>query len=113
MMTRQKIKRDSIAIVCFFALLGMVVSAAQGYSREKALYYATRYSNNDNAHPVRNLTIYYDFSGPQGGDCAYFVSQCLIAGGMRFRASKRSDDNIVPAEDCPDELDLREFPRTR
>jgi len=44
------------------------------FSRQAAYGYALQWWNGRNSH-------YNDFSG-SGGDCANFVSQCLIAGGF-------------------------------
>ena len=46
------------------------------YDRGAAVNYARTYCQNYNWN-------YYDY-GSQGGDCANFVSQCMIAGGMNF-----------------------------
>ncbi len=46
------------------------------YSPEKAVSYARYYCQHYN-------TNYQDYVG-RGGDCANFVSQCMIAGGLSF-----------------------------
>lgn len=53
------------------------------YDRTGATGYADSYCNNSNPD-------YHDYSG-EGGDCANFVSQCLIAGGINLW--KGSDGN--------------------
>lgn len=51
------------------------------YNESKAMAYATKWDGSK-----RNPN-YRDFSG-SGGDCANFVSQCLRAGGMKFKDGK-------------------------
>jgi len=52
--------------------IGLIIS----YDRSKAVKYAKKYCNNYNPK-------YHNYN-PEGGDCANFVSQCLIAGGMNL-----------------------------
>lgn len=70
-------------------LLLIVMSSAYGYDRLAARVYARQYSE-----PV-GMAIYKLWDP----DCANFISQCLIAGGVRFRSSLSSDDNVTP-EQC-------------
>ena len=46
------------------------------YSAKKAVAYANKYCDKRNKE-------YHDYSN-EGGDCANFVSQCLIAGGQKL-----------------------------
>jgi len=52
--------------------IGLIVS----YNRKSAVKYAKKWCNKYNPK--------YKNYNPDGGDCANFVSQCLIAGGMNL-----------------------------
>ena len=61
-----------------FLLLCIAFSfSATGYDRNKAYAYAEKWWNGIN-------TMQYQNANPLGGDCANFVSQCLIAGGFNL-----------------------------
>ena len=57
-------------------LFSILIAFALSYNPSNAVAYALKYCKNyNNQYPnYRNM----------GGDCANFVSQCLIAGGMNF-----------------------------
>ena len=57
-------------------ILVSLLSIVFGYDRNKAYAYAKKYAFNYNPN-------YADYNS-LGGDCANFVSQCLIAGGFNF-----------------------------
>ena len=59
------------AIIVLF-LIGLSLS----YNREAAVEYAKQYWKNYNKDYINNAEM--------GGDCANFVSQCMIAGGFNF-----------------------------
>ena len=61
----------------YIILLLSFISIVYGYDRDKACQYAQRYAYNYNPN-------YKDYNAV-GGDCANFVSQCLIAGGLNFQ----------------------------
>ena len=63
-------------------LLVLIGLASLAYNPSKAVSYARKYCINHNY-------IYYNYAS-QGGDCANFVSQCMIAGGMSFTNCKVS-----------------------
>ena len=56
----------------YLALLLCIAIAVHAYDRDAAFNYAYRYWNTYNKN-------YHNYNG-EGGDCANFVSQCLIAG---------------------------------
>ena len=58
-------------------LLLCIALSISGYDRTKAFNYAKKWWNSNNFAK-------YDNYNPQGGDCANFVSQCLIAGGLNL-----------------------------
>ena len=60
----------------YFALLLCIAIAVHAYDRDAAFNYAYRYWDTYN----RN---YHNYNS-EGGDCANFVSQCLIAGGFNL-----------------------------
>ncbi len=62
-------------IFLLFLSVILSVSTAYAYNAANAVSYANEWYNN------RNTADYTDYSS-QGGDCANFVSQCLIDGGM-------------------------------
>jgi len=84
-------------------LIGLILIAginayAQTYNPQKAAEYAQFWCNKRNTkynNPYLDTNKwggpYSDFSGPLGGDCANFVSQCLIYGGLDL--SKGTDGN--------------------
>ena len=59
-----------------FLLLLLLQNILSGYSPSKAIAYAQQWAHSRNPN-------YHDYSD-EGGDCANFVSQCLIAGGLSF-----------------------------
>lgn len=93
------------------AIVGVVVCSlshtGMGYNREKAVEYAVAWG----VPNLVNSAVYYDYSvaagnpfGLAGGDCANFGSQCLIAGGIRFRSRTSSGpDNDNTTTDMRDE----------
>ena len=60
----------------YIALLLCIVIIIHAYDRDATYNYAYRYWDTYN----RN---YHNYNG-EGGDCANFVSQCLIAGGLNL-----------------------------
>ncbi|MEW6558489.1 MAG: amidase domain-containing protein, partial [Elusimicrobiota bacterium] len=71
------------------------------YDRIRAVNYADTWAYS------RNTDKYYDYENV-GGDCTNFVSQCLIAGGIRFGSGQASyiDDKgcIIRVADMPGAL---------
>ena len=66
-----------------------IVPTAQLYLRNASVGYARLWYNDRNNH-------YYDYSS-SGGDCANFVSQCLIAGGISLhRGTDGSGTGVYP-----------------
>ena len=59
-------KKLVLFLICFIGVFS--------YSAKKAVAYANKYCDKRNKE-------YHDYS-KEGGDCANFVSQCLIAGGL-------------------------------
>ena len=59
-------KKLVLFLICFIGVFS--------YSAKKAVAYANKYCDKRNSN-------YHDYSN-EGGDCANFVSQCLIAGGL-------------------------------
>ena len=57
-----------------FILILLIIQSALSYNPTKAIEYAKKWA-------YRRNPRYHDYSG-EGGDCANFVSQCLIAGGF-------------------------------
>ena len=85
-----------MAILLLLGSVCLFFSApAFSYDRAKAVAYARRWSNNypydGSSAPLRNDAVYIE-PGPEG--CTSFTSQCVIAGGMRFRYSYLRGDNI-------------------
>ena len=83
-------------IILFIALIAFVAS---GYSRSGAVAYANKYVSNINhrcGSPLKCTPCAYfgsercGYKG-EGGDCANFVSQCLVKGGGHPNLSGRSD----------------------
>ncbi len=60
------------------------------YERNNAVKYADDWTHPINMQPA-NIVVYYKYTG---ADCANFVSQCVIAGGMRFRSSLSALNNV-------------------
>lgn len=83
-------------VLLLFAFI-LLHSVLKAYSAQSAISYAYKYSMN-NTNPLRRVTFYnvngspicdantwYDYekgSDGSGDDCANFVSQCLITGGL-------------------------------
>jgi hypothetical protein len=65
------------------ALALLPTAPAGAYNRDAAVAYAIAWAAR------RNRSAYYDHAS----DCANFVSQCLIAGGFRFRSTRNPPDN--------------------
>jgi len=63
-------------LIIGFLLLAYIQGFSQTYDPRKAAAYASRWCYDKN--PEYN---WYGFDPPYNGDCANFVSQCLIAGG--------------------------------
>jgi len=61
-------KKFFILLLCIFGVFT--------YNADKAVKYANKYCDKRNKK-------YHDYSH-EGGDCANFVSQCLIAGGLKL-----------------------------
>ena len=61
-------KKLVLFLICFIGVFS--------YSAKKAVAYANKYCDKRNKE-------YHDYSN-EGGDCANFVSQCLIAGGLNL-----------------------------
>ena len=59
-------------------ILLVLIGLSLTYTPSKAVEYARKYCKNYN----KNYANYAN----QGGDCANFVSQCMIAGGMSFKS---------------------------
>jgi len=61
---------------------------ALSYDRQAAKAYAHKWAIKEEPPPGENSGYnrrnYHDYTG-RGGDCTNFVSQCLRAGGIRFR----------------------------
>ena len=62
--------------IILFLSITLSISA---YNRQAAYNYAKKWWNR------YNLADYYNYN-PDGGDCANFVSQCLIAGGLNLKS---------------------------
>ena len=78
-------------------LLVLIGLASLAYNPSNAVYYARKYCKNYNPQ-------YYNYVS-QGGDCAHFVSQCMIAGGMNFKTCKVS---LIDGRGClPRVADLK------
>ena len=58
-------------------LLVLIGLASLAYNPSAAVSYARKYCKNYNPQYSNYASV--------GGDCAHFVSQCMIAGGMNFR----------------------------
>lgn len=77
-----------IFAICLFICLPTVVYSGTtiNYSRMNAVLYADRYAINYNTD-VSNDIAYTSFPGR---DCANFMSQALIAGGLNFSCVKKA-----------------------
>ena len=62
-------------------------TTAYSYNTQDAIAYASCWCNR------RNTAYYKDWSFGDNSDCANFVSQCLIAGGLNLQNIKRDYDN--------------------
>ncbi len=83
----EKIRIGTVALAIFIALVGVIGTAEAGsYNGNSAAVYAITYAINPNP-------AYRDFTN-DGGDCANFVSQSLLAGGWEEigKYSYTSDD---------------------
>jgi hypothetical protein len=85
--------RSAIA-VCI--LTTGLAASAEAYNRAAAVEYARSWSDDSGVlqEGIYNEGVYDRF----GSDCANFVSQCLTAGGIRFRSSLMAADNLTPAQ---------------
>ncbi len=96
-------KRTIVIIVGFILIAGIKV-IAQTYNPNKAAEYARRWCNGRNTNPAdadKWGGPYIDYSLPYNGgrDCAAFVSQCLLYGGLDL--SKGTNGNgayVKPAD---------------
>ena len=61
-----------------YLLLVLSIGLIASYNRGSAVKYANKHCKSYNPK--------YANYNPQGGDCANFVSQCLIAGGMNLKS---------------------------
>ena len=88
----------SMALV---TLLGVVsnhnTNFAHAYDREAAVLYARKWGQGSGANILICNTTIYGQRYPS--DCANFASQCLIAGGIRFRVKK--DNPLDNTENYP------------
>ena len=64
-------------------VLSLLICFALSYNPSKAISYARQYCKNYNSK--------YKNYAPYGGDCANFVSQCLIAGGQKLSGCSGTD----------------------
>ena len=60
-----------------YKLIFFLIALTLSYNPDAAVNYAMTYCANYNPN-------YHDYT-PEGGDCANFVSQAMIAGGFSFR----------------------------
>ena len=89
--------RRLTAILVLGVWLGIFCHVGAAYDRDAAVDYALTWSVYQPAE-VANTTVYYMYAG---ADCANFVSQCLIAGGIRFRSRESSspdNDNTTTTD---------------
>lgn len=110
--------RPSTKIMLYVYLLSLVLclmvgSVCHSYDRDAAVEYALQFSEETGDMGGNyNSTIYRKYVGESQFDCANFVSQCVIAGGIRFRAANAT--NVAP--DGASELETgkwtREIPDT-
>ena len=70
-------------------LFSLLIAFSLSYNPSAAVEYAKKYCSNYNPQ----YTSYRNM----GGDCANFVSQCLIAGGMNFSGCQNVKSNGVIA----------------
>ena len=61
----------------YITLLICIALSISAYNRDAAYNYAKKWWNSFNLNKYNNYN-------PDGGDCANFVSQCLIAGGLNL-----------------------------
>ena len=69
----------------YIALLISFALSISAYNRDAAYNYAKKWWNSFNLSKYKNYN-------PDGGDCANFVSQCLIAGGLNLVSMCGSGD---------------------
>lgn len=71
------------AIFCALLFFALAVSA---YDRNAAVAYAKKWWNgaNHNMNTAYTSCSPYSWWDQHGGDCANFVSQCLVAGGHKY-----------------------------
>ncbi len=74
--------------------LANLSGVALGYNRDAAVEYALLWSARADNKNVVNTTVYKNYFAI-GGNCANFASQCVNAGGIRFRASNPFN-NLAP-----------------
>ena len=70
-------------------LFSLLIAFSLSYNPSAAVEYAKKYCSNYNPQ--------YTSYRIMGGDCANFVSQCLIAGGMNFSGCQNVKSNGVIA----------------
>jgi len=94
-------------IIIIIILLSGTFVFAQTYNPEKAVEYADFWWDKRNTQnspyydPPKWGGPYYDYDLPQnggGGDCANFVSQCLIYGGLNLSKGTNGNGNGVKPE---------------
>jgi len=69
-------------LVVLISALSLFVPKVIAYDRQAAIYYANMWATKDMSDDGRGYNPeYYDYT-LEGGDCANFASQCLIAGGV-------------------------------
>ena len=94
--SNNNLKKDNLAYNNFTAIYSAGVPNTTKYLREAAYGYAYKWYNSRNPH-------YKDYSS-SGGDCANFVSQCLIAGGLSLhKGTNGTGYGIYPDVDRPTE----------
>jgi hypothetical protein len=92
-------KKIIIAIIILI-LIADIKTLAQTYNPEKAAQYAQRWCNGRNTNPADADEWggpYIDYDN-YGGDCAAFVSQCLIYGGLSLSKGTNGNGNGVKSD---------------
>jgi hypothetical protein len=85
----------TILTIIYLCSLTTIVYA---YNRNDVIWYAHAWSQDTGEDSgTANLTVYNKY----GADCANFASQCLIAGGIRFRGQGANCTNLEPGGDTP------------
>ena len=79
-----------IMIISIVPDIGAISVKASGYDANNAVLYARAHSCNHVDGGICGCnynTEYHNYNGPNAGDCANFVSQCLAAGGLPVNQS--------------------------